>query len=94
MLSLFFACQKVFNTEKLALLDECEHALMHVCLCNAGELVARLERDANACGAAELDEALKAFVAAFAGDAYVVKLARTGTDGLLDWMNSEQNFHL
>lgn len=41
----------------------------------AGELVTRLERDANACGAAELDETFEAFVAALTGDAYVFKLA-------------------
>lgn len=59
----------------------------------AGELVTRLERDANACGAAELDETFEAFVAALTGDAYVFKLARTGTDGLLNWVKTVQNFH-
>lgn len=59
----------------------------------AGELVTRLERDANACGAAELDETFEAFVAALTGDAYVFKLARTGADGLLNWVKTVQNFH-
>jgi hypothetical protein len=58
-----------------------------------GELITWLECDTDACGAAKLDKALEAFVAALAGDAYVVKLARTGTDGLLDWMKTVQNFH-
>ncbi|GGG69536.1 hypothetical protein GCM10011585_09500 [Edaphobacter dinghuensis] len=93
MLPFFFGRQKVFDAEKLTLSDDSQHALVRIGTGEAGELLPRFERDADARSAAELDKALEAFVAALAGDAYVVKLARTGTDGLLDWMKTVQNFH-
>ena len=66
---------------------------MGVCAGEAGELVAGLDGDANAGGAAEFDQALEAFVSAFAGDADVIELAGTGADGLLDGVEAVQNFH-
>jgi hypothetical protein len=93
MSSLFSVGQKVFNAEKLTFPDDCQHALMGIGAGDPGELVAGFERDTYACGAAELDQPFKAFVAALAGHAYMVKLARTGTDSLLDRVKTVQNFH-
>jgi hypothetical protein len=94
VLPVFLRSQKVFDSKKLTLPDDCQHALMGIGSGNPGELVARFERDADACGAAELDNTFEAVVPAFAGNTYVVKLARTGTDGLLDRMKTVQNFHI
>jgi hypothetical protein len=94
VLAFFLRSKEVFDGEELTLFDESQHALMHVCFRDAGELIAGFERDANACGAAELDETFEALVATLAGDADVVKLARTGTDGLLDWVKTVKNFHV
>ena len=87
-------CEEIFDAEELALFDDGQHALMGVGAGDPGELVARLERDADACGAAELDQPLEAIVAPLAGDADMVELARTGPDGLLDWVKTVKNFHL
>ena len=59
----------------------------------AGKLVAGLDGDSDACGAAEFNQALEAFVSTFAGDADVIELAGTGADRLLNRMEAVQNFH-
>jgi len=61
-----------------------------------GELVPGLERNADAGGPAEVDEPLEAVVApvvAFPGDGDMVQLTGTGTDGLLDRVETVKNFH-
>jgi hypothetical protein len=94
VLAILLRSQEIFDSKELALFDDCQHALMRVCPRGAGELVAGFERYADARGAAELDEALQALVAALAGDADMVELARTGTDGLLDRVKTVKNFHI
>jgi len=58
-----------------------------------GELVAGFHGYADASGAAEFDESLESLVSTLAGDAYMIELARTGTDGLLDRVETVKNFH-
>jgi len=94
VLTILFGCEEIFNGEELALADDGEDALMGVGAGEAGELVAGLDGDADASGAAEFDDALEAFVSSFAGDADVIELAGTGADSLLDGMEAVQNFHL
>ena len=93
VLAVLFGCEEVFDGEELALADDGEDALMSVGAGEAGELVARLDGDADASGAAEFDHALEAFVSTFAGDADVIELAGTGADRLLNRMEAVQNFH-
>ena len=88
-----FGGEEVFDGEELALADDGEDALMGVGAGEAGELVAGLDGDADFGGAAELDEAFEAFVAALAGYADVIELAGAGADGLLDWVEAVENFH-
>ena len=94
MLAVLFGSEEVFDGEELALADNGEGALVGVGAGETGELVAGLDGDADAGGAAEFDQALEAFVSAFAGDADVIELAGTGADGLLDGVEAVQNFHL
>ncbi len=93
VLAVLFGGEEVFDGEEFALADDGEDALMGVGAGEAGELIAGLDGDADASGAAEFDHALEAFVSAFAGDADVIELAGTGADGLLDRMEAVQNFH-
>jgi hypothetical protein len=93
MLAVFFGGEEIFDGEELAFADDGEDALVGVGAGETCELVTRLDGDADASGAAEIDEALEAFVSTFAGDADVIELAGTGADGLLDGMEAVQNFH-
>ena len=93
VLAILFGGEEVFDGEEFALADDGEDALMSVGAGEAGELVARLDGDADASGAAKFDHAFEAFVSTFAGDADVIELAGTGADGLLDRMEAVQNFH-
>lgn len=88
-----FGSEQVFDSEESPLHDNGQHALMCVCAGNPGELVARLQSDPNACGAAELNQPLKALIAALTGDAYVIKLASAGANGLFDRVKTVKNFH-
>jgi hypothetical protein len=94
VLAVLFGGEEVFDSEEFAFADDGEDALVGVGPGEAGELVAGFEGDADAGGAAELDEAFEAFVATLAGDADVIELAGAGADGLLDWMETVKNFHL
>ena len=60
-----------------------------------GELVPGFERYADAGGPAEVDQPFQAVVAvvAFPGDGDMVQLTGTGTDGLLDRVETVKNFH-
>jgi hypothetical protein len=49
-----------------------------------GELVSGFERHADAGRSAELDQPFQTIVSTLPGHADMVKLPRTGTDGLLD----------
>jgi hypothetical protein len=93
VLAVLFGGKEVFDGEEFTLADDGEDALMGVGAGEAGELIAGLDGDADASGAAEFDQALEAFVSTFAGDAYVIELAGTGADGLLDGVEAVQNFH-
>ncbi len=93
VLAVGFGSEEVFDGEELALADDGEDALVGVGAGEAGELVAGLDGDADFGGAAELDEAFEAFVAALAGYADVIELAGAGADGLLDWVEAVENFH-
>ena len=93
VLAVGFGCEEVLDGEKLALADDGEDSLVGVGACEAGELVAGLDGDANFGGSAEFDEAFEAVVAAFAGYADVIELAGAGADGLLDWVEAVENFH-
>jgi hypothetical protein len=94
VLAFRFWLQEIFDAEKLALFNYCQDALMGVGAGDPGELVAGFERDADACGAAELDEPLEAVIATLAGYADVVERAGTGADGFFDWVKAVQNFHI
>lgn len=52
VLALGFGTHEVFDAKELAFLDDGEDALMGVGAGEAGELVARLQRDSDACGSA------------------------------------------
>ena len=58
-----------------------------------GELVPGLEGYADAGGPAEVDQPFQAVVAAFPGNGDMVQLTGTGTDGLLDRVETVKNFH-
>src|SRR5258708_6547206 len=58
-----------------------------------GRLMGRSGGAGGAGGAAELDGPLEPLVPTLAGDADMVELARTGSDGLLDRMETVKNFH-
>jgi hypothetical protein len=94
VLTLFSVCEQILDVEELALFDDGKHALMSVGSGDAGKLLAGLERNTNARGATELNEPLEAIVASITRDAYMVKPARAGANGLLDWMKTVKNFHL
>ena len=94
VLAWLFGGQQVFDGEELPLAHHREDALMGIGAGEPGELVAGFERDADAGRAAELDQPLQTLVPTLPGDADVVELARTGTDGLLDRVETVKNFHL
>ena len=94
MLSRLFRGEQVFDPEKLALADDRKHSLMRIGSGEPGELVARLQRYANASGAAEFDQPFEAIIAALPCKADIVELARAGTDGLFDRVEPVKNFHL
>jgi len=59
----------------------------------AGELITRFKRYPDSVGLAELDQTFEALIASLPGDAYMIELARAGTDGLLDRMQTVKSFH-
>jgi len=85
--------QEVFDPEEFSLANDGQDALMGIGAGEPGELVAGFHGYADASGAAEFDESLESFVSTLAGDAYMIELARTGTDGLLDRVETVKNFH-
>jgi hypothetical protein len=93
VLAFHFWGQKIFNSEKLTLADDCQHSLVGIRPGKAGELVTGFERDPDSFGLAELDQPFKTLIAPLPGDAYMIELARAGTDGLLDRVQTVKNFH-
>jgi hypothetical protein len=92
----FLRCEEVFDCEEFSLTNDGQYALVGVGAGEPGELIPGLERNADAGGPAEVDEPLEAVVAAvvaFPGDGDMVQLAGTGTDGLLDRVETVKNFH-
>ncbi len=59
-----------------------------------GQVLARLEAQADTGLAAGVDDALQALIMALAGDADVVKLAASGAQSLFHRMQAVKNFHL
>jgi hypothetical protein len=57
------------------------------------ELVPGLEGHSDTGGSAEFDEPFQAIVSTLPGHADMVKLPGTRTDGLLDRVETEKNFH-
>jgi hypothetical protein len=76
--------QQVLNSQKLPFPNDCQNALMCVCPGKSGELVPGFERYADAGRAAEFDQPLQAIVSTLPRHTDMIKLPRTGTDGLLD----------
>jgi len=93
MLAVFFGGEEIFDGEEFALADYGEDALVGIGAGEAGELVAGLDGDADASGAAELGNAFELLVSTFAGDGDVIELAGTRADRLLNRMEAVQNFH-
>jgi hypothetical protein len=85
--------QQVLDSEEFPLADYGKDALVSVGSGQPGELVPGLQGDPDTGSSAEVDEALEALVAALAGDANVVELARAGANGLLDRVEAVKNFH-
>jgi hypothetical protein len=93
VLFVLFWGQEVFDSEELSLADDGQDALMGVGAGEPGELVAGFHGYTDPSGAAEFDEPLEPLVSTLSGDAYMIELARTGTDGLLDRVETVKNFH-
>ena len=72
ILAIFFGGEEIFDGEEFALADDSEDALMRVGAGEAGELVAGLDGDPDASGAAELSEAFELLIPTLAGDADVI----------------------
>ena len=85
--------QQVLDSQELALPNDRQDSLMGVGPGKPGELVPGLKRYANTGRPAELDQPLQPVVATLPGHADMVKLPRTGTDGLLDRVETVKNFH-
>jgi hypothetical protein len=82
---------EVFEGEEGAFAEEGDDALVSIGLAVAGELVAGLGGDADAAGAAELEQGPHSRVSRgilFLGDADVVEWAGTSADGLFDRMQA------
>jgi hypothetical protein len=88
-----FRGKQIFDSEELSLADDCENTLVRVRPGEPGELVARFERYADAGGSTEINQPFEAVVSTLAGDTDMIELARTGTDGLLDRVETVKNFH-
>ena len=86
-------CEEVFDGEEGSLADQGDGPLVGVGACEAGELVAGFEGEADVGVAAKLGEALQAGVAALAGQQDAVQPARAGADRLLDRVQAVTNFH-
>jgi hypothetical protein len=80
--------QQVIYPEEFALSNDGQHTLMRIRPSKSGELVPGLERHADTVCSAELDQPFQAIVSTLPGEADMVKLPGTGTDGLLDWVET------
>jgi hypothetical protein len=83
--------EEVFDSEEFSFSNDGQDALVGVGAGEPGELVPGLERYADAGRSAELDKLFEAVVATLPGDGDMVKLAGTGTDGLLDRVETVKN---
>jgi hypothetical protein len=93
VLSWLAGSQQILDSEELALPNDGQYALMRVSPGESGQLVAGFERYANTGGPAERDQSFQAVVATLPRNADMIKLPGTGTDGLLDRVETVQNFH-
>jgi hypothetical protein len=76
--------QQILNPQEFALPNHRQHTLVGVCTGKPGELVPGFERYADIGGSAELDQPFEAVVATLPRHGDVIELPGTGTDGLLD----------
>jgi hypothetical protein len=76
--------QQVLNPQESPLSNNRQYALMGICPGKSGELLPGFERYADAGRSAELDQPFQAVVATLPRHADMSKLSGTGTDGLLD----------
>jgi hypothetical protein len=80
--------QKVLNPQEFALPNDCQYALVGIRTGKPGELVPGFERYADTGRSAELDQPFQAVVSTLPCNTDMIELPRTGTDGLLDWMET------
>jgi hypothetical protein len=85
--------EEVFDGEECPLTKVGDNALVRLGFGDAGELVARLDSDADAGGAGEGGEAIKLCIAALAGDGDAVEPTGAGPDGLFNGVEAIKNFH-
>ena len=85
--------EEIFDGEEGSLADHGNGALVGVSAGDSGEVVAGLERDAEASGAAQLGESFEPLIFAVAGKHDAIETARTGSDRLLHGVQAVQNFH-
>ena len=85
--------QQVLNRQEPPLPNDRQYALMRVRSGEPGELVPGLEGHSDTGRSAEFDEPFQAIVSTLPSHADMVKLPGTRTDGLLDRVETEKNFH-
>ena len=85
--------QQIFDPQEPPFPNDRQYSLMSVRSGEPGELVPGFERYTDTGRSAELDEPFQAIVTTLTGHADMVKLPGTRTDGLLDRVETEKNFH-
>jgi hypothetical protein len=80
--------QQVLDPQESPLPNDRQYALMRICPGESGELVPGFERYADTGVSAELDQPFQAIISALPRHADMIKLPGTGTDGLLDWVET------
>jgi hypothetical protein len=76
--------QKVLNPKELPLPNDRQDALVRIRTGKPRELVPWFERHADTRRAAKLDQPFQAIISALPSNTDMIELPRTGTDGLLD----------
>ena len=85
--------EEIFEGEKFLRANERDDALVCGSLGGEGELLARFLKDADACVAAQGDEAIETVVLALASDKNVIEAAAAGLESFRDRMQAVENFH-
>jgi hypothetical protein len=76
--------QQVLNPQESPLPNDRQHTLMRICPGKPGELVPGFERHTDPRRAAKLDQPFQAIISTLPSNTDMIELPRTGTDGLLD----------